>query len=321
MTEHDIDLLEAITFYELNYEFIMEPLYLRPDSDKIILGSKYNQICRFCGLSKPEVSFNSKAHTIPESLGNKSIFSNYECDSCNSSFGQCIENDFGNWTKPYRTFFRIRGKKGVPTLKKGGSDKMSKVVYGPTGFHITQYEDNPICVINEEKKQILFKLTHDPFTPVAVLKSFVKMGLTLMPTTELSNFIETLDWVCKQDHTKRFVSEFPIFRTFQPGPMPNDIIVAMLMRRKDAVTDLPYAFMILSFGNFVFQVFLPSQTKDIAINRRQLKFIPFPVPGHLEGLNYSKPVVKVLDLCGRGVVRGEKLQITLGSDQVEFIDH
>jgi hypothetical protein len=53
-------------------------------------------------------------------LGNKSVESTYECDACNEIFGKGIENDLGNWSKPMRTLARIRGKSGVPTIKKTG---------------------------------------------------------------------------------------------------------------------------------------------------------------------------------------------------------
>lgn len=67
---------------------------------------------------------DKKAHAIPEMLGNKSIISFYECDTCNGFFGSGIETDLGNWSKPSRTFSFIRGKNNIPSIKQFyGNDK------------------------------------------------------------------------------------------------------------------------------------------------------------------------------------------------------
>ena len=110
--------MAAAAWYSANYSTIAHWI-VRP-TDKVVLGEASSRTCRFCGKSEPEVTFKLEAHAIPEGLGNKSIFSNYECDPCNQAFGRGIENDLGNWSKPMRTFSRIRGKNSVPTLKKGG---------------------------------------------------------------------------------------------------------------------------------------------------------------------------------------------------------
>ena len=86
----------------------------------------------------------------------------------------------------------------------------------------------------------------------------MKVGLTLMPAEEMSNFGRALAWIKERDHQVEFVKDFPIVYTFQPGPMPNDLLVAFLFRRKIAASEVPYAYLVLSYGNEVFQVSLPS---------------------------------------------------------------
>jgi hypothetical protein len=120
---------EALCFYEENYssigQWILEP------GKKVILRSSDSGVCRFCGRSTPEVTFKEVAHAIPESLGNKSLTTEYKCDACNRFFGKGIENDFGNWSKPQRTVSRIRGKKGVPTLIASLSSDAVGIRRGP----------------------------------------------------------------------------------------------------------------------------------------------------------------------------------------------
>ena len=61
----------------------------------------------------------------------------------------------------------------------------------------------------------------------------------------------------------------------EPDPMPNDLIVALLMRRRPTSADVPYAFLVLTYGNEVYQVFLPSPTQDRAIHAQELS-LPAP---------------------------------------------
>ncbi len=300
--------LEAnITFYDTHYD-VLRQWFLRP-SDKVVLGDKQNRTCRFCGKTPPEVTFGKVAHAIPEALGNKSIESAYECDACNEGFGCGIENDLGNWSKPTRTFARIRGKNGVPTLKKGGNGKGWRIEYSATGFNITSYEDDPLYQIDEANQRITFQLKRDPYTPVAVFKAFMKIGLTLLPEEEIGNFPRLMNWVKSTDHTRRFIDQCLIISSFQPGPMPNDLIAAFILRRKSHATNYPYMFLVLGYGNEVFQAQLPSEQHDLAIHGKSISILPFPTPGSPNPAQFGPSRVKVQDLSGHEVVKGEVIPI------------
>ena len=288
---------------------------MRP-GQKVILGDKKNRVCRFCGKKRPEVTFRKVAHAIPESLGNKSIESAYECDTCNEDFGKGIENDLGNWSKPMRTLARIRGKSGVPTLKKGGDAPGWRIEYGDTGFNITSYESDPLYEVNEVDKTVTFRLKRDPYTPVAVLKAFMKIGLTLLPDAEVANFPHLMAWVRSTDHSRPFAEQCSIIYSFRPGPMPSDLIAAFTLRRKPQVTGHPYAFLVLGYGNEVFQVQLPSQLHDSAMNGQSISILPFPVPGSPDRARYGAIKRGVMNLTGREVVKGDILPIQMGYDSV-----
>lgn len=301
-----------INFYEMNYDIIGQ-WFISPGK-KIILGDMTNRKCRFCGEQSPEVSFRKVAHAIPESLGNKSLESAYECDSCNEGFGEGIENDLGNWSKPIRTLIRIRGKSGVPTLKKGGDKPGWRIEYDQSRLNITAYEDDPIYDVDEEKKEVNFKLRRDSYTPVAVLKSFMKIGITLLPEIEVPNFSGLITWIRESDHSKLYLDKCPVIYTFQPGPLPNDLIVALILRRKDMVTDYPYCFLVFSYGNEVFQVPLPSETKDVETSKKTFTIYPFPVPGHPDSSRYGEPKRSILDWMDSKVRKGEIATIQMGYD-------
>ena len=305
--------MEAATFYSEHYQWT-KPLCLRPGMPMVVLGNRDSPVCRFCNRSEPDVSFRHNAHAIPEALGNKTIFTKYECDRCNDYFGRTIENDLGNWSKPSRTISCIHGKNGVPTLKKSGAGVGWRIEYNSNGFYFEDYETDPHFTVDEQKRRITFELNRDPYTPVAVLKAFVKIGLTLIPPKEIPNFTETLTWICDRNHNASSLIEWPVFWTYRPGPMPNDLLVAILLRRKRSLTSVPYASLVLSYGNDVFQVWLPAPRRDSAIVGRKLTLPVFQMPNGPDPRQYGKPYVKLLDLCERGIVQGETVQAALGFD-------
>ncbi len=160
---------------------------------------------------------------------------------------------------------RIRGKSGVPTIKKGSSGGW-RVALGETGFEIKHYEDDPIVELDETAKRLTIRLRRDPYTPVAGLKAFVKMGLSLIPESELPNFQAALSWIKNPDHQIGLVAKFPVLYAFVPGPTPFPNISIYVLRRKPNAVATPYTTFVIAYGNEVFQVFLPSPEKDLCID-------------------------------------------------------
>jgi hypothetical protein len=199
---------EPFRFYEENYDGLGQ--WILVPGKKVFLGSRENRCCRFCAKRSPEVTFRKHAHAIPELLGNKSLFTYYECDACNELFGGGIENDFGNWSKPMRTVARIRGKTGVPTIKRTHRGWRVEGVQG--GLHVKHEDVDPVFEVDEDNRQMTFKLPRDPYIPVAVLKAFVKMGLALLPDEEMPNFQSALEWVRTEDHSIGVYLAGPSFR-------------------------------------------------------------------------------------------------------------
>ena len=305
----------AADFYEKHYAGA-EPIFLEPGV-KLMLGTAERpQHCRFCRKVEPAVTFKDEAHALPAAFGNNGLFSNYECDDCNHLFGEGIENHLGNWSKPLRTQSRIKGRSGVPTIKKPGPEKGWRVEYSGTGFQLSEYEDEPFFEVDEEAKQLRFELHRDTYIPVAALKGLVKIGLTLIPDVETHHFRETYDWIRDTDHSRDFVAECPVFRTIIPGPMRNDLIVLILMRRRADIDTVPYAFFTFAYGNEVLQVFLPSISQDKCIHGKPLSLPAFPTPGPLEPARHGQPRLIVEHLTGRLPVKGEKVPAVFGVDSI-----
>ena len=311
------ELARRIEFYQQNYT-LLDLSWCFNQEKKVVLEQDEDKFCRFCERRAPEASFRLQAHAIPRSLGNRKLFTTYECDECNKQFGDTIENDLGNWSKPYRTLARISGDRGVPTLKKVGSGAGWRIEFKKNTLLISHFEEDPPFVIDMERKRIVFELERDPYTPIAVLKAFIRIGLTIMPSCELNNFTELLQWIREPDHTKRFIERLPVITSFMPGPMPKSLIVSMLLWRKADVTELPYCFLIFSYGNYVFQVWIPSLKQDSGLAGKELDLPALPTPNSSDSRLYGKARIRSENLCGREKIKGDKFSIELGFSHIEL---
>jgi len=306
---NEIDSHEAEAFYLRNYRlrFSFEQTDLAKQAKRILHGST-PQRCRFCGKGGPEVTFGDIAHAVPESIGNRRLLSEYECDNCNRSFGSGIENDFGNWSKPLRLLAGRRGKKGIPTLKGGG----------PSGWRIertgSRFEifaganaDNRPFTASEDHRTLKLTLTRDPYVPIAVLKTFVKMALSVMPDDEFTNFGETRDWLMETGMSNDFI-QIPSAEWLVTTNTPaNSFAIHLITRKQDAPDRVPYAFLLLSYGMQRFQANVPCPKRDGGVTvETPIELKPFPWPDAAEDVLYAGE----MDLSGTGLITGDKISVT-----------
>lgn len=309
MTQDEVDL--ATQFYRKNYDLVAK--YVVVPGPKQFLGDLQSQMCRFCGRRAPLTTFKKLAHAVPESLGNRTLFTRYECDACNGHFGRSIENDFGSWSKPMRTMARLRGKRGIPTIKNSnGSWRLTGM---PDGLAVSHDQYDGLFEVDEDRKEIKIKLVRDAYTPVAVLKALIKIGLTILPGAEIHPFTEALAWVYDNDHSASQLGYWPVARTALPGAFAGTLISLMALRRAEGVTALPYAFFILIYGNEMLQIPLPAPAKDAHLHGLSLEIPFFPSPAHSVCGQRAAPPTSLINLSANTVVRGEPVTFTLSYEE------
>lgn len=301
---------EAIDFYEKHYKIVGQ-WFLVP-GEKQFLGNRDSRQCRFCDRCEPQVTFQKIAHAIPESMGNKSLFSYYECDECNQNFGIGIESDFGEWSKPIRAMTRIKGKNGVPRLVKNGEQRWRLEADKKGDLRMEMTEAAPIFSVDEERKEITFSLTRGNYTPAGVLKTFMKIGLTLLPQMHMYYFSMLREWVKDPNHKNGSVKS-PVMYTFQPGPLPNNKLTAMLLIRKADHLVVPYAYLVIAYGNEMYQVHLPS-SREASSASYTLPFFPY-APSAVFAPTYGNPKKTLLDLSGTERVKEVAYPFTAGYDE------
>ncbi len=295
---------ELIAYFDERYKIAVE--YSLQPGKKIFLGNKGDRRCRFCGRTSPEVTFRKEAHALPEFVGNKSLFTYYECDSCNHAFGSGCENDFGNWSLPMRTLSRIHGKAGIPTIKQG-PDNNWRIDGHLDGLNISSDDPEAFLEDNPSTRTLKLHLRRGAYRPVRVVQTLVKIALSIMPEEEVPNFQEALDWIRPNNQLTRLVAPTPFLHTFLGGPVANNLItVAVLTRLRDDLV-APYAFLLLMYGHEMLQLVIPSIEKDQHHYGKRMEFRRFPCFRDEGGLAPGPIETRSLPFDSAEVIGGETL--------------
>lgn len=300
---------ERLLKIEENF-LLLKALHLKTD-DKIYLGKKEDETCRFCSKKYPKVTFNKIAHAIPEFTNNHTLFSYYECDDCNEKFARTLETHMGDYMNPYHTLSQVRGKKGVPSYRKGG--EKSRIDLRTEGLHIESHHgERDIFEFDEKNKTLTIKSIRATYIPVAIYKCLTKMALSIIDKEELIFFNKTIEWINEENHnlTKYKFSNLPCFYSFTPGPLPHNFTSCLLFKRKEKSKDkVNYITFLLAYGNYTFQILLPLCSLDSG----ELTLTAIPNPFDFNN-SFGKPEYKVFDLSSIEKVRNEEVTIQMHFD-------
>lgn len=263
---------------------------------RIYLGNKGR--CRYCGKNKPQVTFKKVAHAIPELLGNKCLFSNDECDDCNSYFDQHLENNLANFLGVSRTTSQVVGKKGVPKAKSSSGDRI-EAINGDIVIIQTE-ESDAYTLLDGQTLRISSSPT--PYIPINVYKCFVKIALSAVPEYALKNFSECLRWVRYNNKPAMFNSKIlKMHMTMVPGKNPFRHIWLQIFKRTGDKKKYPYMTCVIAFSNYMFQFVIPFNKHDKYLSPDKVQLPIFPVIDglHLPGQAPNvKPHTRSIDLSG-----------------------
>lgn len=163
------------------------------DWPKKVIGTNTN-ICRFC--KSHSVSFKNRSHSVPEMLGNKSVFTINECDFCNRKFAK-YEAELAKFIPP-SFITRIRGKNGFNEVHFKGGHKIS----GDFNFIKIQ--------AGLETLDKGFNVLMPKFSQVKVYKALLKCLLSLLPDDELNLFDNVIEWLLSDEGFSSFKYEAKI---------------------------------------------------------------------------------------------------------------
>lgn len=284
--------------------------YANTGSGKITLGESGR--CRYCQKEKPEVSFSNRAHAIPQLIGNNEIFSKDECNSCNQFFGDGYDDDLSKYLGGRRTVSQMRGRTGIPSYKT--QTELSRIDVDKSGIRMVGTEGDDTIHLNEESNTVDIKIQKQPYSPLGVYKSFLKMAIALAPRTLLSPLDVTRQFLMRKDII-RCPSFSPfLIETFIPGPL-NSMLFTMLLKRSEDV-HIPSLMFLLSISNYCFQIVVPCPELDQILAGQDVKVPSIAHP--LEQMNhpYGSSISRTVDLSQMEKVRDQSEIITMHYDRI-----
>ena len=224
-----------------------------PQTRKIYLGEpvKNKRKCRYCGKSMKDkgTTFKNLAHSIPESLGNKTYIQNEECDTCNQFFANYIEEDLSNFLLLKRRISKIKGKNGYPQLW----------LQSLTSEDLAKYKkifDDSIA-----SKKILKKAKgKNYYQPVNVYKALVKCVIGMIDKTYLCNFEDTIEWL--KNKSKISKCDLPLVMRISVKKNYQEPVLDIYIRKDGIPFCLPYCYSALTVGTDSFIFIIPFSSAD-----------------------------------------------------------
>ncbi len=238
------------------------------------IGQK-NSFCRFCGKTPEEgATFYKKAHTVPEGLGNKKLFTYEECDNCNAGRISELEQDLQNFLLFFKTFYSIKGKKRIPNTKDANGELEIISIKNKTPEQISalkseymMHEDlsgKDVLIIQktntivDEVSELKIK-SREKVKLVNVYKALCKIVVELIPREQIEHLKGTIDWINNDGKYQKLpaVIRCDLYNKCISHP---EVIIYI---RKTCDTSLPFMAAEIHLFHFVFFFIIPNTNQDI----------------------------------------------------------
>jgi hypothetical protein len=259
--------------------------------------------CRYCGGGEPEVKFSKVAHSLPELIGNKLLFSRDECNTCNEYFDKHLENHLANFLGISRTTARVDSKKGTPKFKSNSGERVEMI---GNSLVILETQDSNLTALDEGTGLLTINTETKPYIPEQVYKCFVKMALSIMPEAELKGYKQCIEWIRLNKRPAKFNSSaLKISRTFVPGHRPFPAIWIKLFKRTGDKKTYPHMICNIAFYNFIFNFIVPFGSKDKIVDWGNSKLLTFPFIEGMLPRQKGRSQTEDLDLTGKLAKRNQ----------------
>lgn len=252
------------------------------------LKPRHERVCRFCGKDVLATTFKETAHTIPEMLGNKLMFSDFECDNCNALFGKEFENDLSYYLGISRTITGTKGKRKVPTFTAPGNALKAKSenILGEETIIISRDDvTNGTITVNKEQGTMTVKGKKIPFRPLRVYKAILKIALSLLPENDIRDFYKpAIDFLMGRGNIKFIgcvMSGYQLPLTFNFPPH------AFIFKKRETHAMIHSHVVALYFQNIIISIPVPLNCNDSFFRNTQKITIPLYPPLFTQATNFK----------------------------------
>lgn len=220
-----------------------------------------NRVCRFCGKSNPDVTFNQKAHAIQEALGNKLLFCFDECDACNHDLAP-IEDLFRGLMDFRRAMYHIPRKETTKSPTVLGKQFIIKA--GSDGSPILYLMEEKLPPEVDKTKPFFCHLEmRNPITDEGLYKALCKMVIDLIPAKELPHFENTIKWI--KSNGDWLVDSLPsaLCSVFTDGEVPfKQPVLDIMVNNRGILNDSPYCTAVLWIYDIAYLFSVPLTDVD-----------------------------------------------------------
>jgi hypothetical protein len=272
------DGINSMHFY---YERI-STLLDEKNGKKLYLGDYKNKICRYCSKDSNQTTFKKKAHIIPEFMGNKYCFSNFECDVCNDRFGNW-EDSLANFAGIYNTLSTLKGKRGFAKFKNPQDEfelfaESENVIISRTGK--TGNEDKNM-IRDLENGKMLFDIKQPSYIPQDAFKALMKIALSMLDNNDFNKYKSAIDWINRTESID--YSSNPLFNVYRKIGGEKRFLkpwaILYKKRKNHITTKSPQHTLLLFYGIIQYQIFLPFHEDDVDLLNYDK--ITLPIENHL----------------------------------------
>ena len=254
-------------------------------------------VCRFCGNDDRQ-KFRTRAHTFPEALGNKWVFSDDECDDCNARFS-VYEDALTKAVGPLLTLGGTKGKRGVRQTGRSDSNAFVRhsVEDGQRRLSVQAKGDfsdvmklDPLtgCI------RLNMPIVGDCFVPRLAFKALCKSAVGLLPMDELPHVRGLLVWLAEPDSEPDF-DNLGVGISFASVGNAPPLVAGTLLRRTDDTDPGPYLVYVFVAGSVCLQIQVPVDRLDLhvpPVGRLGIQWsnqLAKP-EGGWEKMSYSEPI-------------------------------
>lgn len=240
-------------------------------------SDREGRICRFCGKHYPNVKFDHDAHLFPQSIGNTSLYSRFECNGCNHTFGK-FESEIANFLGISRSILGLR----KPSKAPGASAKTivaKSRIFVDDNIVIVGFRENDTDITFEDNQESNARKVTIPYTkggyiPLNVYKAFLKSALSILSDKEVKDNYKTALQLLKGEivlKTGAFVTEFklPFYFNYLPH--------AYIFQKIDHNDPIPTHVVAFYFENRIIYFPMPMHNNDLHLNKTKIE-IPICPP-------------------------------------------
>lgn len=244
--------------------YYLDKLMIPPDEALRGFKPRNVRICRFCNSPAGTRKFKKAAHIIPEFLGNKYLQSDFECDECNSLFSK-YETDFAAWFGMARSVLGTIGKTGVPTFKSPNDLITARLTdfFNTKATKISMRDaDSGAIRFDEETGKTEITYTKEPYMPIRVYKSLLKIALSMIASEEIEQYRPAFKYLLK-DTLDPWFDEFAKVMCHLL-PIEHRFIkpVGFLYKKRDPLNKLPMHTFAFYYETYIIALPLPFNQLD-----------------------------------------------------------